>query len=93
MPLRGNERRRGWAPLAVELLPVAADAYEGPLMLTRLVQVYADVDRAIELLQRTVTLPGGPAYGYLLIDAKYDPLRHDIRFQKIVESLAPADRL
>ena len=84
------------AERAVDLLPVAEDAYEGPLMLARLVQVYGDVgetDRAIEVLQRTVALPGGPAYGYLLIDAEYDPLRHDVRFQNIVESLASSERL
>ena len=82
------------AERAVELLPVSVDSYEGPQFLPLLVQVYADVgetDRAMEVLQRAVALPGGPSHGFLQLDAEYDPLRHDERFQKIVASLAPAD--
>ena len=80
---------------AVELLPVSIDAYDGPLLLARLVQIYAEIgerDRAIELLQQAVVLPGGPSHGFLQLDAEYDSLRDDARFQKIVASLAPAGR-
>jgi serine/threonine protein kinase/tetratricopeptide (TPR) repeat protein len=80
------------AERAVELLPMSLDAYDGPLMLALLVQVYAEVgevDRAIEVLQQAVAVPGGPSYGFLRLDAEYDGLRHDLRFDKIVASLAP----
>lgn len=83
------------AERAVELLPVSLDSYEGPLLLPLLVQVYADageIDRALDVLQQAVALPGGPSYGFLQLDAEYDPLRHDERFQKIVASLAPGGR-
>ena len=83
------------AERAVELLPVSMDAYDGALMLVRLVHVYADVgeaDRAIEVLQRAAALPGGPAYGPLQLDCEFDLLRGDPRFQKIVASLAPQNR-
>jgi hypothetical protein len=71
---------------------VATDTFDGPELLTFLVQVCADVretDRAIAVLQQAVALPGGPSYGFLQLDQDYDALRHDPRFQKIVESLAP----
>jgi tetratricopeptide (TPR) repeat protein len=83
------------AERAVELLPVSRDTYDGPLMLVRLAHVYAEVgetDRALEVLQQAAALPVGPAYGILQLDAEYDPLRDDPRFQKIVASLAPAQR-
>jgi tetratricopeptide (TPR) repeat protein len=80
------------AERAVELLPVSVDTFDGPEMLAFLLQVYAAVgetDRAVEVLQQAVALPGGPSYGFLQLDQDYDALRHDPRFQKIVESLAP----
>jgi len=80
---------------AVELLPLSMDAYDGALMLVRLAHVYAEVgevDRAIEVLQRTTALPGGPAYGLLQLDTEFDLLRGDPRFQKIVAALAPQKR-
>jgi tetratricopeptide (TPR) repeat protein len=83
------------AERAVELLPVSTDAFDGPLMLVRLANVYAEVgemDRAIEVLQQAAALPGGPSYGILQIDAEFDPVRSDPRFQKIVASLAPTPR-
>lgn len=79
------------AERAVELLPVSMDAYDGPLMLVRLVHVYAEVGemgRAIEVLQQAAALPGGPAYGILQLDAEFDPVRNDPRFQEIVTSVA-----
>jgi hypothetical protein len=38
-----------------------------------------------------VRFPGYVAYGYLLRDPIWDPLRDDPRFEKIVASLAPKD--
>ncbi len=81
------------AERAVEMLPLSTDAFDGALMLVRLAHVYAEVgeaDRAIEVLQRAATLPGGPAYGTLLLDCEFDPLRGNARFENIVASLAPA---
>jgi serine/threonine-protein kinase len=83
------------AERAVELLPVSTDAFDGPLMLVRLAKVYAEVgqtDRAIEVLQQAAALPGGPSYGILQVDAEFDPLRKDSRFEKILVSLSPKQK-
>jgi TolB-like protein/cytochrome c-type biogenesis protein CcmH/NrfG len=77
---------------AVELLPVSADAFDGPHILSTLAEVYAGVgetDRALDVLQQAVALPGGSTYGVLQLDEDFDPLRQDPRFQKILASLAP----
>ena len=83
--VRGAER-------AVELLPVAADTFDGPLVLGRLAEVYAEVgetDRALEILQKAAALPGGAAYGVLKLGEEFDALRNDARFDAILAALAP----
>jgi serine/threonine-protein kinase len=77
---------------AVELMPVSRNAIEGPLLIKYLAAIYAwtgDKDRAFEQLDRAVHLPGFLSYGQLRLDPKWDPLRGDPRFEKIVASLAP----
>ena len=81
------------AQRAVELMPVSRDAYDGSLVLQGLAQVYTwsgDKDRAIELLERLVRMPGYISYGYLLHDPIWDPLRDDPRFTEILKSQAVA---
>lgn len=80
------------AKRAVELLPVASDAVEGPALLSNLATVYAQVgetDRSLDVLQQAVALPNGPSYGDLQLDEDFDPVRQDPRFQKILASVAP----
>jgi serine/threonine-protein kinase len=77
---------------AVELLPVAQDALNGRQLLCRLAEIYAQVGeagRALDLLEKVFHQPGIPNYGSLKLDAVWDPLRGDPRFEKIVASLAP----
>jgi TolB-like protein/Flp pilus assembly protein TadD len=77
---------------AVELLPVAKDALNGYQLLVRLAGIYAQVggtDRAFDLLEKGIHQPNGPNYGSLKLDAVWDPLRSDPRFEKIVAALAP----
>jgi tetratricopeptide (TPR) repeat protein len=88
---RKEEAVRG-AERAIELLPVAADTFDGPLVLGRLAEVYAEVgetDRALEVLQQAAALPGGAAYGVLKLGEEFDAVRNDARFETIVASLAP----
>jgi serine/threonine-protein kinase len=71
---------------AVELLPTAKDAYDGPLIGAKLAVIYAQVgqsDRAIELLTDLVAIPNGPTPGTLRIEPEWDPLRGDARFEKL----------
>jgi tetratricopeptide (TPR) repeat protein len=77
---------------AIDLMPISKDIYDGALVLEGLAQVYVwsgDRDRAIELVQKLVTMPGYTNYGRLKLHPLWAPLRSDPRFQRIVDSLAP----
>ena len=67
--LRGEKRRRfTLGRRAVEFLPISKDAYDGPLLATKLAVIYAQVgelDLALELLAGLVTTPNGPTAGTL----------------------------
>ncbi|PYL24148.1 MAG: hypothetical protein DMF44_05970 [Verrucomicrobia bacterium] len=79
---------------AVDLMPVYKDIYDGALVLEGLAQVYTwtnEADRAIEVLEKLVTMPGYTNYARLKLHPMWNPLRGDRRFQKIVNSLAPKD--
>jgi TolB-like protein/Tfp pilus assembly protein PilF len=80
---------------AVDLMPVSKDIYDGALVLEGLAQVYTwtnEPERAIELLQKLVTMPGYTNYARLKLYPMWNPLRGDSRFEKIVNSLAPKDQ-
>jgi TolB-like protein/class 3 adenylate cyclase len=77
---------------AVELMPISRDAYDGPLVLQGLAQVYVwngDKKRAIDVVETLIGVPGYLTYGYLLKDPSWSPLRGDPRFDALVASLAP----
>jgi TolB-like protein/Tfp pilus assembly protein PilF len=77
---------------AIDLMPTSKDIYDGALVLEGLAQVYTwtgDRDRAIELVQELVAMPGYTNYGRLKLHPLWAPLRGDPRFEKIVNSLAP----
>jgi TolB-like protein/class 3 adenylate cyclase len=79
---------------AIELIPVTKDALIGNALLDQLAGVYAqasETDRAFNLLGKVIKIPFGVTYGSLKLDAVWDPLRGDPRFEKIVASLAPKD--
>src|SRR5205814_8218192 len=81
-PIRAGRR-------AVECLPISKDAYDGPLIATKLAVIYAQVgeaDRALELLAGLMKLPNGPTPGTLRIEPEWDPLRDDPRFEKLAQS-------
>jgi tetratricopeptide (TPR) repeat protein len=77
---------------AVDLMPISRDIYDGALVLEGLDQVYTwsnEPDRAIELLQKLVAMPGYTNYARLKLHPMWNPLRADPRFEKIVAALAP----
>jgi serine/threonine protein kinase/tetratricopeptide (TPR) repeat protein len=77
---------------AVELLPVEKDAVIGPTMIKYLAMIAAwigDNDLACEQLATAIRYPGSPSYGQLKLLPFWDPLRGDLRFEKIINSLAP----
>jgi TolB-like protein/class 3 adenylate cyclase/Tfp pilus assembly protein PilF len=79
---------------AVQLMPVSKNAVEGPLLIKCLAVTYAwagEKDRAFERLDQAAKLPGYLSYGELRLHPKWDPLRGDSRFEKIVAYLAPKE--
>jgi TolB-like protein/Tfp pilus assembly protein PilF len=79
---------------AVDLMPITKDIYDGALVLEGMAQVYTwsnEPDRAIDLLQKLVTMPGYTNYARLKLHPMWNPLRGDPRFEKIVASVAPKD--
>ena len=74
---------------AVELLPISKDAYDGPLIATKLAVVYTQVgkvDEAIQLLGDLVKVPNGPTSGSLRVEPEWDRLRGDPRFRKLIDA-------
>jgi TolB-like protein/Flp pilus assembly protein TadD len=79
---------------ATELLPPSKDAVNGGMILDRLARIYAqtgDANRALNFLEKVVTLPNSLTYGGFKLEQDWDPLRGDPRFEKLVASLAPKD--
>ena len=77
---------------ACDLLPIAKDAVDGVMLVSNLARIYAipgEKDLALQQLEITTKLPGGPTYGELRLAPEWDSLRADPRFEKIVASLAP----
>jgi TolB-like protein/Tfp pilus assembly protein PilF len=77
---------------AIDLMPISKDIYDGALVLEGLAQIYTwsgERDRAIELVQKLVIMPGYLNYGRLKLHPLWSPLRGDPRFERIVNSLAP----
>jgi TolB-like protein len=77
---------------AIDLMPISKDIYDGALVLEGLAQVYTwngERDRAIDRVQKLVTMPGYLNYGRLKLHPLWSPLRGDPRFDQIVNSLAP----
>ena len=80
---------------ACDMLPPTKDAMTGAFVVTNLAHIYAltgEKDLALKQLEIVSKLPNGPSYGALRLDPEWDPLRGDLRFEKIVASLAPKDK-
>jgi hypothetical protein len=77
---------------ACELLPISKDAIDGAALAINLAQIYAwtgDKDLAIEQIASVQRIPNLLSYGLLKLHPYWDSLRGDLRFEKIVASLAP----
>jgi len=77
---------------AIDLLPVSKNAIQGPSLIEYLALIYAwtgEKDRALKRLDEAAKLPSFLSYGELRLHPRWDPLRGDPRFDKIVASLAP----
>jgi len=75
--------------LAVELLPVAKEAWRGASRVEDLARIYVMVgefDAAIDQLKFLLSVPGDMSIPLLRLDPAWDPLRDQPRFKKLVES-------
>jgi serine/threonine protein kinase/lipopolysaccharide biosynthesis regulator YciM len=78
---------------AAELLPITKDARCGEMILENLALTYALVgekDKAFAQLDRIMHVPGNINYGDFLLNPRWDPLRDDPRFEKLIAVFAPA---
>ena len=83
------------AQRAVDLTPIAKDPLERTYAVVNLALVYAwtgERDRALEQLEIVAAIPAGPTYGDLLLNPRWDSLRGDPRFDKIVAAAKAASR-
>jgi serine/threonine protein kinase len=83
------------AQRAVDLTPIAKDPLERTYSVVHLALVYAwtgERDRALEQLEIVAAIPAGPTYGDLLLNPRWDSLRGDPRFDKIVAAAKAASR-
>ncbi len=75
---------------AVELLPVTKDSIIGAQLVQNLALIYAwtgEKDLAFKQLAVAARIPSHLSYGELRLHPRWDPLRGDPRFEKIVASL------
>lgn len=73
---------------ATQLLPIAADALDGPLVATNLAAIYALLghrEEAFSCLDKLVRQIGGPTPGTLRVEPQWDSLRGDPRFEQLLE--------
>jgi len=75
--------------LAVELLPVAKEAWRAARWVEDLTKIYVMVgeyDLAIEQLEYLLSIPGVLSIPLLRLDPTWDPIRDHPRFKKLIET-------
>ncbi|HET6837498.1 MAG TPA: tetratricopeptide repeat protein, partial [Gemmatimonadales bacterium] len=85
--LKNEAVREGQA--AVKLLPVSREAFRGANLLATLAMIYATVgmrDEAVEQLKYLLSIPSQVSPGLLRNDPRWDMLRGDERFEKLVSA-------
>ncbi len=73
----------------VDILPVSEDAMSGTVQLEDLAQIYTMVGEynlAIDQIEYLLSIPGNLSIPLLRIDPKWDPLRENPRFKKLLEN-------
>ena len=76
----------------MKLFAPGGNAIEGAVALHYLALIYAwtgEKDLAFNTLAAAAKTPGSVSFGELRLHPFWDPLRDDLRFDKIVSSLAP----
>ena len=82
------------AERALDLLPVAKDALNGPDVLRNVAAVHVwtgELDKAFTELSSLAKMSKGIAYGELKCDSYWVPVRGDPRYEKLLTELAPKE--
>ncbi len=77
---------------ACELLPVAQDAVDGPVIAANLAQILAwtgEKTAAVEQIAAVERVPNQLSYGLLKLNPVWDDLRGDPGFEALVATLGP----
>jgi TolB-like protein/class 3 adenylate cyclase/Tfp pilus assembly protein PilF len=88
-----NQKAISEGERAAQLLPESKDAFEGPLVTLRLAKICAlagDPDRAVSLLEHSLSSPAGITSSALKIDPAWDILRSNSRFQALLSTASPS---
>jgi tetratricopeptide (TPR) repeat protein len=75
----------------LELHPVSKDATNGPYIVHQLVRIYiinGQYDKALDELEKLLTMKYDVSPGWLRIDPLFNPLRKNPRFQKLVAGVS-----
>lgn len=73
---------------ALELLPVEKDAFDGPAALGTLMRIHVAVgnhEKALDVLERVLNVPGTYTRAWARIDPDLAPLRGNPRFEKLTK--------
>ncbi len=73
--------------LCVELLPESKDAFNAPILLEDLAQIYTMVgeyDAALDQIDLLLSMPSYFSYWLLQLDPRWDPLRNHPRYQELL---------
>ena len=91
--LREKAEAIATAQRAMELRPPEKDAVDGPNIMCLAAGVFAqlgETERALDLLEHVAKMPFVTNYGGLKLEDTWDSLRDNPRFQRILDSLGPA---
>jgi TolB-like protein/predicted Ser/Thr protein kinase len=82
-----NEKAVSYGSRGVELLPVQKEAWRGSYRLIDLAKIYVvtgEHEKAVDLLERLLTIPAELSPVYLKLDPAWKPLSGNNRFQKLI---------
>lgn len=74
---------------AAEFLPVSKDAIDGPNVVENLAYIYimiGEQDAALDQIEYLLSIPSQLSVARLRIDPRFDPLRNNPRFQKLLQA-------